>query len=80
MKARDPEFRVLQELYRTGNVSEDYSLGDGTGLSRRAITTALKKLTKMGLVGTITTSKGLRTQGLTTRGYHYFEQITGGGV
>ncbi len=80
MRARDPEFLVLQELYRTGNVSEDYSLSNGTGLSKRAISAAFKKLQKMGLVGTITTSRGLKTQGLTSRGYNYFEQMSGGGV
>ncbi len=80
MRARDPEFLVLQELYRTGNVSEDYSLSNGTGLSKRSISAAFKKLQKMDLVGTITTSRGLKTQGLTPRGYDYFEQMSGGGV
>ena len=80
MKSRSPEFLVLPDLNRTGNVSEDYSLSNGTGLSRRSIAASLKKLQKMGLVGTITTSRGLKTQGLTSRGYHYFEQMSGGGV
>ncbi len=80
MKSRSSEFMVLQELYRLGSVSEYYSLGDGTGLSKAALKGALTKLAKMGLVGTRTTSRGLKTHGLTTLGYRYFERMTGGGV